>query len=177
MYIFAYMYIFALRAGKITIFQPKVVIFTTFRNQTLQFYSFWDALSSCGVGFRSSCLDQNLVYSWNHPLKTRLKDIANLSLTSFKNENNFRWLKFTNCRNWSMYSCLLLHHLSVVSLQHQAILNWLEGYYAEHCSPRSCIELMYKYMQLINKRRSVHWRDTYKVELSKMVTATERTLL
>jgi hypothetical protein len=27
------------------------------------------AFSSCGVGFHSSCLDQNLVYSWNHPLK------------------------------------------------------------------------------------------------------------
>ena len=24
--------------------------------------------SRIGVGFRSSCLDQNVVYSWNHPL-------------------------------------------------------------------------------------------------------------
>ena len=29
--------------------------FTKFRNQTLQFYSFQDALSWCGVGFHSSC--------------------------------------------------------------------------------------------------------------------------
>ena len=42
-----------------------VLHFTTFSNQSLQFYSFYDAFSSCGVGFRSSCLDQNLVYSWN----------------------------------------------------------------------------------------------------------------
>jgi hypothetical protein len=27
------------------------------------------ALSSCGVGFRSSCLDQNFVYSRNHTLE------------------------------------------------------------------------------------------------------------
>jgi hypothetical protein len=31
-----------------------------------------DALSNCGVGFRSSCLDQNLVYSWNHPLMVKI---------------------------------------------------------------------------------------------------------
>jgi hypothetical protein len=86
------LYIFALRAGKITIFEPKVVIFTarntkfanftgayflhftTFSNQSLQFYSFQDALSSCGVGFRSSCLDQNLVYRRNHPLSNVFSD-------------------------------------------------------------------------------------------------------
>ncbi len=28
-----------------------------------------DALSSCSDGFRSSCLDQNLVYSWNRPFE------------------------------------------------------------------------------------------------------------
>jgi hypothetical protein len=43
--------------------------FTTIRNQTLQFYSFEDALSSYGNGFHSSCLDQNFVYSWNDPLR------------------------------------------------------------------------------------------------------------
>ena len=32
----------------------------TIRNQTLQFYSFYDALSSYGNGFRSSCPDQNM---------------------------------------------------------------------------------------------------------------------
>jgi hypothetical protein len=88
------LYIFALRAGKTTIFEPKVLIFTVrntniykicyselhgaifssfyniYSNQSLQFYSFQDALSSCGVGFRSSCLDQNLVYTWNHPERT-----------------------------------------------------------------------------------------------------------
>jgi hypothetical protein len=35
--------------------------FTTIRDQTVQFYSFYDALSSYGNGFRSSCLDQNFV--------------------------------------------------------------------------------------------------------------------
>ena len=40
--------------------------FTRFSNQSLQFYSFKDALSSYGVGFRSSSLDQNLVFRWNH---------------------------------------------------------------------------------------------------------------
>jgi hypothetical protein len=88
------LYIFALRAGKTTIFEPKVVIFTArntniykigdsqlhraifssfyniYSNQSLQSYSFQDALSSCGVGFRSSCLDQNLVYTWNHQERT-----------------------------------------------------------------------------------------------------------
>jgi hypothetical protein len=41
--------------------------FTTIRNQTLQFFSFEDALSSYGNEFRSSCLDQNFIYSWSHP--------------------------------------------------------------------------------------------------------------
>jgi hypothetical protein len=45
--------------------------FTTIHNQTLQFDSFKDTLSSYGNGFRSSCLDQNFVYSWNHPLFLR----------------------------------------------------------------------------------------------------------
>jgi hypothetical protein len=67
------LYIFALRKGKITIFEPKVVIFTarniniykicefhravyslhftTFSNQSMHFYSFEHALSSCGVEF------------------------------------------------------------------------------------------------------------------------------
>jgi hypothetical protein len=44
--------------------------FYNISNQSLHCYSFQDALSSCGAGFRSSCLDQNLVYSWNHPFKT-----------------------------------------------------------------------------------------------------------
>jgi hypothetical protein len=35
---------------------------------TIQFYSCYDAHSSCGVGFHSSCFDQHFVYSWNHPL-------------------------------------------------------------------------------------------------------------
>ena len=35
------------------------------------------ALCSCGDGFRFSCLNQNLVCSWNHPL---LSAILNLSL-------------------------------------------------------------------------------------------------
>jgi hypothetical protein len=35
--------------------------FTTIRNQTLQFYSFKDALSSYGNGVCSSCIDQNFV--------------------------------------------------------------------------------------------------------------------
>ena len=39
--------------------------FTTFRDQTLQFYQL---LSSCGDGFRSSRPDQNFVHSWNHPV-------------------------------------------------------------------------------------------------------------
>ena len=43
--------------------------FTTIRNQTLQFYSFYDALSSYSNGLRSSCPDQNFLYSWNHPLR------------------------------------------------------------------------------------------------------------
>ena len=44
--------------------------FTTFRGQTLQLQitNFNISLSSCGDGFFSSCLDQNLVYSWNRPL-------------------------------------------------------------------------------------------------------------
>ncbi len=44
--------------------------FTTFRDKTLQFYTNFKmhALSSCSDGFCFSCLDQNLVYSWNHPL-------------------------------------------------------------------------------------------------------------
>ena len=41
--------------------------FTTFSNQSLQLYSFKDALSSCGVGFRSSCLDQNIFVKINFP--------------------------------------------------------------------------------------------------------------
>jgi hypothetical protein len=46
--------------------------FTTIRNQTLQFYSFLRysfQLWQYGIGFRSSCLDQNFVYSSNHLLK------------------------------------------------------------------------------------------------------------
>jgi hypothetical protein len=58
------------------------------------------ALSSCGGGFCFSCLDQNLVYSWNHPLAVaftpRLSEIVwkrhfcrdNLSTVSIKTERN-----------------------------------------------------------------------------------------
>jgi hypothetical protein len=48
--------------------------FTTIRNQTLQ-----DALSSYGNGFRSSCcLDQNFVYSWNHPFTLTKMPFSNI---------------------------------------------------------------------------------------------------
>jgi hypothetical protein len=45
------------------------------------------ALSSCGDGFCSSCLDQNLVYSWNFPLKFPYygfsNEIANSTIYEF----------------------------------------------------------------------------------------------
>ena len=66
------LYAFVLRAEKYTKFAKFEVLyfphFTTFRDQTLQFYQLKDALSSCCDGFRSSCPDQNFIYSWNHPL-------------------------------------------------------------------------------------------------------------
>ena len=86
------LYIFVLRVNKHTTFEPKLAgkwwalpyviqiytkfaklarlyfpYLTTFRNQTLQFYSFNDALSSC---LRLSCQSQSLVYNGNCPLNT-----------------------------------------------------------------------------------------------------------
>jgi DNA-directed RNA polymerase len=57
--------------------------FTTFRGQTLQFYQFEHARSSCGHGFCSSCLDQNLVYIAGiiHSVFTRFRQTINLSFT------------------------------------------------------------------------------------------------
>ena len=47
--------------------------FTTFSNQSHCSFTHSKTLFLLAVvshGFRSSCLDQNLVYSWNHPLPT-----------------------------------------------------------------------------------------------------------
>jgi hypothetical protein len=92
--------IICITRGKITIFESKVVIFTarsntnslytifsnfiklcfphftSFSNQSLQYYSFQDALSSCCVGYPFFLLDQNLFYSWNHPFLKYAINIA-----------------------------------------------------------------------------------------------------
>jgi hypothetical protein len=53
-----------------------------------------DALSSYGNGFRSSCLDQNFVYSWNHPL-TRVFNTEVSFLKHFLQIlQNFTYAKF-----------------------------------------------------------------------------------
>jgi hypothetical protein len=57
--------------------------FTTIRNQTLQLYSFWDALSSYGA-IMVPCLDQDFVYSWNHPLSYRVQLPQDNSRTHLK---------------------------------------------------------------------------------------------
>jgi ribosomal protein L20 len=44
-------------------------IFATFRNETLEYYKFCDALSSCDEIFIYTCWDQNFAYNANAPLK------------------------------------------------------------------------------------------------------------
>ena len=63
--------------------------FTTFRDQTLQFYSFSAALSSCSDGFRSSCLDKNLAYSWNRPLLRKRRSVHSLQILRRRNVGLF----------------------------------------------------------------------------------------
>jgi hypothetical protein len=94
------LYIFVLRAVKITTFGSKMVIFPARSANTVAYiqnlrtsqgyiflilqhfatkrcnftHSKTLFLAMHGNGFCSSCLDQNFVYSLNHPLQTILKD-------------------------------------------------------------------------------------------------------
>jgi hypothetical protein len=43
----------------------KAILSATFCNETLEYYQFCDALSSCGDIFVQTCLDQHLVYNAN----------------------------------------------------------------------------------------------------------------
>ena len=59
-------YSFAKFANFIHEFRKLYFLYSkTFRNQTWQFYQFYDVLSRCGDGFRLSCIYQNFVNNTN----------------------------------------------------------------------------------------------------------------
>jgi hypothetical protein len=142
--------IFVLRAVKITTFRSKMVVFPA-RNANIYkicelhraiFSSFYNIsqpnvailrlilryLSSYGDGFRSSCLDQNFVCSWKHPLGIN-------SSRSFLPRPWVQWnfqLCWQNSRR--VPSSLRVHWPGkIVEINHQTLINIVKGNFLALC--------------------------------------------